>query len=129
MAATQRAELPKCVLLLRSAQLDIVATADGPELVDMAAQKDWRLCDSCFNYRSLLEYDEPAPTPALLRTSSGGGLASSVEPVQAPAVVQTSQDAASDREQLLAGGQSLPADRGAMSTVGAARYGCTHRVA
>ena len=111
---------------MRSGPLEIVATADGPELVDMASQKDERLCDGCFNYHSLNEYEEPSvAAPPLLRTSSGA-VNSSLEP---PAVVQTSEDVASDREQLLAGGQSLPADRGAMSTVGAARYGCTHRVA
>jgi|EP01043_Picozoa_sp_COSAG02_P008589 hypothetical protein len=118
---------------MRSGPLEIVSTADGPELVDMAAQKEERLCDGCFNYHSLNEYEEPSvATPPVLRASSGGGLGggpnSSLEP---PAVVQTSHDLASDREELMGGarGQSQPAEGSAMSAAGAARYSYTSRSA
>ena len=107
---------------MRSGPLEIVATVDGPELVDMAAQKDERLCDGCFNYHSLNDYEEPSvATPPLIRTSSGA-LNSSLEP---PAVVQTSEDVASERDQLLDGAQakaqSLSAQGSALSAAGAAR--------
>ncbi len=119
---------------MRSGPLEIVATVDGPELVDMAAQKEERLCDACFNYHSLHEYEEPpvATPPVLRASSSGGGFGgspnSSLEP---PAVVQTSQDLPSDREQLMDGarGQSLPAEGSALSAAGAARCGHAARSA
>ena len=100
----------------------------------MAAQKAERLCDGCFNYYSSNEYEDPSiATPPLLRVSSGngfgGGTKSSLEPLQPPAVVQTSRDLAADREQLMGGAkaQSVPAQGSAMSAVGAARYGCISR--
>lgn len=130
----QRAESASAWLCrMRSGPLQIIATADGPELVDMAAQKAERLCDGCFNYYSSNEYEDPSiATPPLLRVSSGngfGGTNSSVEPLQPPAVVQTSRDLAADREQLMGGAkaQSVPAQGSAMSAVGAARYGCISR--
>ena len=105
--------------------LDIVATADGPELVDMERRTDERLCDGCFNYRSFFQYEEPAPPSSgrLSRTfsgsdggSTGGGTGGGAA---LPAVVQTS----GDREQLLGdarlGGGAERADGGGPASAAA----------
>ena len=108
--------------------LDIVATADGPELVEMERRTDERLCDGCFNYRSFFQYEEPAPPSSgrLSRTfsagsdgggSTGGGTGGGAA---LPAVVQTS----GDREQLLGdarlGGGAERADGGGPASAAAA---------
>lgn len=43
---------------LKTAPLEILASPDGPVLVDMAARKAERVCDACFHYLSFSTYME-----------------------------------------------------------------------